>query len=61
MSPVTFVALQFHSAGKAVRFECVFVCVSLPVHFDLPLYTGTCVTVFDPFTLCCLFILDVLL
>ena len=27
MSPVTFVALQFHSAGKAVHFECVFVCV----------------------------------
>ena len=29
MSPVTFEASQFHSAGKAVHFECVFVCVSV--------------------------------
>ena len=61
MSPVTFAASQFHSAGKAVHFECVFVCVSLPVCYDPPLYSGACVAVFDPFTLCCLFILDVVL
>ena len=49
MSLVTFASSQFHSAGKVVRFGCVFVCVSLPVCFDLPLYTGTCVAVFNPF------------
>ena len=27
MSPVTFAASQFRSAGKVVHFECVFVCV----------------------------------
>ena len=61
MLPVTFVASRFNSAGKAFHFECVFVCVSLLVHYDPPLYSGMFVTVFDPFTLCCLFILDVTL
>ena len=59
MLPVTFAASQFHSAGKAVRFECVFVCVwvfqSVMMHL---FYSGTYVTVFDPFRLCCLFFLD---
>ena len=49
MSPVTFAALQFQSTGKAVHFECVFVCVSFPVCYDPPLYSGTCVTVFQSF------------
>ena len=49
MLSVTFAASQFHSAGKAVCFECVFVCVSLPVRYDPPLYSGTCVTVFLSF------------
>ena len=56
-----FVALRFQSTGKAVCFECVFVCVSFLARYDPPLYSGTCVAVFDLFTLCCLFILNVAL
>ena len=45
---VTFVASRFYSAGKAVCFwVCVCVSVSLPVHYDPPLYSGTRVTVFS--------------
>ena len=61
MSPATFVALLFHSAGKTVCFVGMFVCVSLLVCCDPSLYSGTCVTVFNPFILCCLFILVVVL
>ena len=58
MSPVAFVASQLHYAGKAVHF-CVCVCMcESPAPYDPPPCTGNSGADFDPFTLCCLFILD---
>ena len=57
MSLVIFAALQFHSAGKAVHFECVFVCVwvfrsilirlfilELVSHFSILLHSAACLS-----------------
>ena len=50
MSSVTYAASRFHSAGKAVHFECVFVCVWVFWSVMICLFILELVsTVFDPF------------